>query len=267
MSTQTENLHLVKPADGEIADIGVINSNMDIIDEAVSDCLPLSGGTLTGGVDVKRSNIDMKASNNGVTSEIWLSALRDLDTNGYNIGFLGTYAHPNGTMGYEIHAYNRNTSGTQVAHNYITLRTDKSGNSTYGVASPANFRSAIGMGGTGTNLYQDVSTAVSVPTATGKAIASLSLAAGQWVVHGCVNFVSNATGRRMVNLSTVSGDASGASSRQSWVMVNATSGASTHLMSVFDYNVGSTTTVYLNAWQNSGGALNCTGLIRALRVI
>ena len=35
MSSQTTNLHLVKPADGETADIGVINSNMDTIDSAV----------------------------------------------------------------------------------------------------------------------------------------------------------------------------------------------------------------------------------------
>ena len=35
MSSQTTNLHLVKPADGETADIGVINGNMDTIDTAI----------------------------------------------------------------------------------------------------------------------------------------------------------------------------------------------------------------------------------------
>ena len=35
MSSQTTNLHLVKPSDGEAADISVINGNMDTIDSAV----------------------------------------------------------------------------------------------------------------------------------------------------------------------------------------------------------------------------------------
>lgn len=35
MSSQTTNLHLVKPADNEVADIDVINDNMDTIDTAV----------------------------------------------------------------------------------------------------------------------------------------------------------------------------------------------------------------------------------------
>ena len=35
MSSQTTNLHLVKPAAGETADIDVINGNMDTIDSAV----------------------------------------------------------------------------------------------------------------------------------------------------------------------------------------------------------------------------------------
>ena len=37
MATQTTNLHLSKPAYSDAADIAVINSNMDIIDEAVTD--------------------------------------------------------------------------------------------------------------------------------------------------------------------------------------------------------------------------------------
>lgn len=36
MSSETTNLHLVKPADNETADIDVINGNMDIIDAAVA---------------------------------------------------------------------------------------------------------------------------------------------------------------------------------------------------------------------------------------
>ena len=39
MSTNTTNLNLVKPADGEAVDIDVINGNMDIIDEVVGTFL------------------------------------------------------------------------------------------------------------------------------------------------------------------------------------------------------------------------------------
>ena len=37
MSTQTTNLHLVKPVDAEAVDVSVINANMDTIDTAIKN--------------------------------------------------------------------------------------------------------------------------------------------------------------------------------------------------------------------------------------
>lgn len=64
MATQTPKLKLTKPAAGESADIGVLNGNFDILD----DVLPLSGGTLTGGLTVGSASI----GTNGYVTSTWL---------------------------------------------------------------------------------------------------------------------------------------------------------------------------------------------------
>lgn len=74
MSTKTNVLQLVKPDYNENADINVINSNMDILDNEFSNLrnryLPLTGGTLTGtlnGTNVTLSgSIANSANDNGL---------------------------------------------------------------------------------------------------------------------------------------------------------------------------------------------------------
>lgn len=51
MSSQTTNLHLVKPSDNERADNDVINANMDTIDAAVGDVDVAQDGSLQSQVN------------------------------------------------------------------------------------------------------------------------------------------------------------------------------------------------------------------------
>ena len=103
-----------------------------------------------------------------------------------------------------------------------------------------------------------------VATATGTSVCSVTLPPGTWIVSGTVQFTSNATGRRFVNLSTTDGyatnTASGGESRP------AASGGATTCNRVRVFVPIASLTVYLNAWQNSGGDLSCVGNIQAVRI-
>ena len=68
MSTTTTNLALVKPTTAELADITVINSNMDLIDTAVTAralaSRTINGHALTGDVSVTASDVSLGNCNN-----------------------------------------------------------------------------------------------------------------------------------------------------------------------------------------------------------
>ena len=66
MSSQTTNLHLVKPANGETADIGVINGNMDTIDSAVQT-IQESVSSLGEAVNTVTPSFKIHGSNNYVS--------------------------------------------------------------------------------------------------------------------------------------------------------------------------------------------------------
>ena len=107
------------------------------------------------------------------------------------------------------------------------------------------------------------SAAVSVPNNTWKALCSISLEAGTWIVVCTVRAPSNATGYRSANLGT-----SGQSA------INACVAAASGNVTQFDFTkvVSPTvqTTYYLNVWQNSGTALSystgSTNYITAIRI-
>jgi hypothetical protein len=110
---------------------------------------------------------------------------------------------------------------------------------------------------------------VSVPSggSTGTAIASVTLDPGTWLIEGNLAYPTNATGRRIVTLSVTAGEATSASIlRQTGVEVPAVSGGYTALHTTWQTKRTAQTTVYLNAYQDSGAALSVTGYIRAMRI-
>ena len=116
----------------------------------------------------------------------------------------------------------------------------------------------------GTTKNKETSADVSVPTSTIKNLTNISLEAGTWLVIGTAEFANNTSGRRAAQLSTTStGEALQKTARDVRLPV---SGAKTLLTFTTILTPTATTTYYLNAWQNSGGALATGGRIDAVRI-
>ena len=107
---------------------------------------------------------------------------------------------------------------------------------------------------------------VSVASGTGTAICSVTLEAGTWLIEGNVAFASNGTGRRIADLATGSGSVSAGVIAQTGAEVPAVSGGMTALHTGWFTKRTAQTTVYLNAYQDSGAALSVTGYLRAMRI-
>ncbi len=107
---------------------------------------------------------------------------------------------------------------------------------------------------------------VNVLNNSGTAICSVVLDPGTWAIEGNVGFAENATGRRIIDLATGSGSVTDAVLRQTGESKQAVSGGITTSHTGWITTRSSRTTVYLNAYQNSGGALSVTGYIRAMRI-
>ena len=110
------------------------------------------------------------------------------------------------------------------------------------------------------------SATVNVLNNSGTAICSVVLDPGTWSIEGNVGFASNATGRRIIDLATGSGSVTDAVLRQTGESKQAVSGGITASHTGWTTKRTAQTTVYLNAYQDSGAALSVTGYIRAMRI-
>lgn len=155
------------------------------------------------------------------------------------------------------------TNGDLISNGF-RIRVYPNGESHYNVTSPFNFRSDIStpsqvksVGNTTTNI--------SVATGTNVNMRSLELTSGLWIVTGALGYAINTTGRRAIKLSDISADTANTISTWGEVPI---SGSVTRLNTSQAFYVaeGTTKTVYLIAWQNSGGNLNCTAMLQACLV-
>lgn len=95
-----------------------------------------------GGVRIRHDNLNRDGAN--PSADTWGNAEITLcDVDGERIGFINSQRRTDGRQLLQISCTNENTSGGEV-YNTLQLFIDRSGNATYGVSSPANFRSAIG---------------------------------------------------------------------------------------------------------------------------
>lgn len=127
---------------------------------------------------------------------------------------------------------------------------------------------SISNGGTGINSFGLLKTgselATSLATATLKAMNSLSLEAGTWLITATAWWASNATGRRGAKISTTKDtDVAGGDGHE---MIMAVSGSTTGVNVVKIVTPSSTTTYYLNMYQTSGSTLNTGTAMHALRI-
>ena len=97
-------------------------------------------------------------------------------------------------------------------------------------------------------------------------VTSINLAAGDHLVIATCSFAANATGVRWFNLSSTSASSTSID-KWSWCRVSAASTGDTCAGVIATrIRAASATTVYLNALQNSGSALNVTGGIQDIYI-
>lgn len=140
-------------------------------------------------------------------------------------------------------------------------------------AGHASFRKLVaadmtGLGdtakGAGQSSLTAIKAATSVATATTVNLDTITLAAGTWLVTYSVEFASNATGRRVMTLTT---NATSLTSTPLYMMSTAAAnGLATNLSRSQVIVTTASTTRYLNVYQNSGSALNCRSCIQAVRI-
>lgn len=200
------------------------------------------------------------------------------DSAGAAVGRIGAYFGTYNREGVRFGTA-RTVEGASVAH-WMYIYINDEGDRTVSFSAPSAWRNGLGassgvwpasIGGTGSDSFgdiktADISTAVSVATATWKSLGSVELDAGDWIVSYNVQFDSNATGRRAMLLHTASGGASSANLRQGGVQTMAVNGGGTYLNGCRVLHLTSTTTYYLNVYQTSGAALSTYGYIRAFRL-
>lgn len=119
----------------------------------------------------------------------------------------------------------------------------------------------------GTIVQSQISTAVSVDTATNKSITYVQLPAGTWFLTYGVRFATNSTGRREAVFGTTADTIDATWQRRGGEQTPATSGGATMLSGSYTHTTtGSSTLVYLTVYQSSGGALDVTGTLQAIKV-
>ena len=105
--------------------------------------LPLSGGTISGSINYKSTTWDISAADNGVSSAQYPTTFNLFDKSDRIFVRTEGLIYSNGNVGWYAYVRNYNTSGTQVAQKGIQFQMNKSGNLTWSISDPDNFRSAI----------------------------------------------------------------------------------------------------------------------------
>ena len=113
-------------------------------------------------------------------------------------------------------------------------------------------------------IYSDSASNTSVATGTYADKGTITLPAGTYVITGVGNFGSNATGRRLINLSTTSGTLT--DGIENIASAQAVNGYGTILSRTFIRTLTAETTYYLVVRQDSGSSINIGGSIRAVRI-
>lgn len=113
-----------------------------------------------------------------------------------------------------------------------------------------------------TATYTDGGT-VSTSNATWKAVQSIQLDPGAWQIEYGVSFGNNANGYRAITLSSA---ATSPGVTRTANTMNAVNGTYTVMNASTLLEVGSTTTYYLYAYQNSGGNMSVYPFIRAIKL-
>lgn len=204
------------------------------------------------------------SSNNGVTGSNIYRGFGIYD-NQEKTRFVEHYgaADTDGTIRGYILARNIKTDGTEV-YNQLGCGVKKDGTLTYYMTSPSAFRQAISVDGIGETTDNNAPGAQSCLNGQWKSLATIaSLPAGKYLLIGTMNMDGNSTGNRYLVIST--GIDGNPISTHAYVASKNDNGK-TALQLVVPINISSATTYHLNTFQNSGGSLNATGQLTAIKI-
>ena len=225
-----------------------------------------SGDTMGGDLYLKRTSIDASKANNNVSSKDYPTTFCVVDTAGRIIGRVENVVNTNGSIGLYGYVRNYNTSGTQVAQKGIGMYMNKSGNLTYDVSDPANFRSAIGVTAApivgAADIGTDHATMASGSSWISKGVIGLS--AGKYIFQAMLEFSNSSTAGTYRRMSIGIGTASSASDAYSQSIMPVT-GAWSVLNVTAILDLSTATNIYLLGMQNSGVAIPTVGRCRYMR--
>jgi len=113
-----------------------------------SGYLPLTGGVVSGDIELQSTGIDISAADNGVSESTWITTNRIKDENGIQMGTFESRLDSNGDISLIMAGRNipEGGDGTNYYVNTITLKTTKTGVKTVVLSDPAAWRAALGLG-------------------------------------------------------------------------------------------------------------------------
>ena len=107
--------------------------------------LPLTGGTVTGSIYAKFTNIDASKSNNNVSADTYPTTFSIYDTADRILTRMEAVVHPTGNIDAYWYVKNYKTDGTKASQKGIRMSMDKTGVLTYTVDDADKFRTAISL--------------------------------------------------------------------------------------------------------------------------
>lgn len=108
----------------------------------LSSYYPLTGGTLTGSISIKRSTVmDIDSETNGLTSNLYQS-LYSFDKNNIWYTCYESFAQTNGDISVQLKSRNKKSDGTYV-ENFLRLRVTKDGTRSVEMSDPEIWDEAI----------------------------------------------------------------------------------------------------------------------------
>lgn len=183
-----------------------------------------------------------------------------VDSSGAEIGYAGPRYYANGRQWYDFGA-RREVNGSTVSHG-VSLGIDESGNRYVSILK-GPWLSALGFVDSAWTTQDDAGPAVSVANSSWVKLTQITLTAGHWLVLVGGYAASNSTGRRGFHLASTS---SVTTSRFLSVIMAPPSGVALHTVIPYMVKPTANTTYNIFGYQNSGGNLNMSALVRAIHI-
>lgn len=183
-------------------------------------------------------------------SDDWFQLCQLLNGSEFRVGFSANTSN-------QLIAYEKKAGSTANECYYFPTPTATTENGYYNILTTKE---------SGLVSSAEKSTATDIPNATYTDITSLSYTSGTYVVIGTVLFGTNSDGYRQILISTTSGGSAKTNRWAEWKGAP-TNGSQTVAEVMTIVKLTGSGTLYLKAYQTSGGALSTSGGLIAVRIV